>query len=104
MGRRCAKVEQQLKSLKLTVRNAPLEQQPVADLRCISCLVPAREFVLVGTRLLIGPEPVVTGDGLRKARREACQQLLDDVDRAMAPAGAADRDASGSRGWSLGIP
>ena len=47
-GEALAKVEQQLKSLKLTVRNAPLEQQPVADLRCIFSGLPAREFVLVG--------------------------------------------------------
>jgi prolyl-tRNA synthetase len=47
-GAALAGVEQQLKSLKLTVRNAPLEQRPVTDLRCIFTAQPAREFVLVG--------------------------------------------------------
>jgi prolyl-tRNA synthetase len=42
------KVEQQLKSLKLTVRNTPLAQEPISDQRCVFSGEPAREFVLVG--------------------------------------------------------
>ena len=41
-------VEQQLKGLKLTVRNAPLEQAPAAGRRCIFNGEPAQELVLVG--------------------------------------------------------
>jgi prolyl-tRNA synthetase len=47
-GAALAKVEQQLKSLKLTVRNAPLAQDPITDQRCIFSGDAAREFVLVG--------------------------------------------------------
>jgi len=47
-GAALAKVEQQLKSLKLTVRNAPLAQEPITDERCVFSGEPAREFVLVG--------------------------------------------------------
>ncbi len=47
-GEALARVEQQLKSLKITVRNAPLEQEPIADRRCVFSGEPAREFVLVG--------------------------------------------------------
>ena len=47
-GAALAKVEQQLKGLKLTVRNAPLAQDPITDQRCIFSGEPAREFVLVG--------------------------------------------------------
>ena len=47
-GAALAKVEQQLKSVKLTVRNAPLVQDPITDQRCIFSGEPAREFVLVG--------------------------------------------------------
>jgi prolyl-tRNA synthetase len=47
-GAELAKVEQQLKSLKLTVRNAPLAQDPITDQRCVFSGEPAREFVLVG--------------------------------------------------------
>jgi prolyl-tRNA synthetase len=47
-GAALAKVEQQLKSLKLTVRNAPLDQDPLTDQRCVFSGEPAREFVLVG--------------------------------------------------------
>ena len=47
-GAALAKVEQQLKSLKLTVRNAPLAQEPITDQRCVFSGEPAREFVLVG--------------------------------------------------------
>jgi prolyl-tRNA synthetase len=47
-GAALAKVEQQLKSLKLTVRNAPLTQAPVTDQRCVFSAEAAREFVLVG--------------------------------------------------------
>jgi prolyl-tRNA synthetase len=43
-----AKVEQQLKGLKITVRNAPLAQPPITDQRCVFSGEPAREFVLVG--------------------------------------------------------
>jgi prolyl-tRNA synthetase len=42
------KVEQQLKALKLTIRNAPLEQQAVAGRRCVFSGAPAEEQVLVG--------------------------------------------------------
>ncbi|HEV2703137.1 MAG TPA: aminoacyl--tRNA ligase-related protein [Steroidobacteraceae bacterium] len=47
-GAALATVEQQLKSLKLTVRNAPLAQDPITDQRCIFSGEAAREFVLVG--------------------------------------------------------
>jgi prolyl-tRNA synthetase len=47
-GAALAKIEQQLKSLKLTVRNAPLAQEPITDQRCVFSGEPAREFVLVG--------------------------------------------------------
>jgi prolyl-tRNA synthetase len=47
-GDALAKVEQQLKSLKLTVRNAPLAQAAITDQRCLFSGEPAREFVLVG--------------------------------------------------------
>jgi prolyl-tRNA synthetase len=47
-GEALAKVEQQLKSLKLTVRNTPLAQDPIGDQRCIFTGEPACEFVLVG--------------------------------------------------------
>ena len=47
-GAALAKVEQQLKSLKLTVRNSPLAQEPITDQRCVFSGEPAREFVLVG--------------------------------------------------------
>jgi prolyl-tRNA synthetase len=47
-GAALAKVEQQLKSLKLTVRNAPLVQEPIGTRRCVFSGEPAREFVLVG--------------------------------------------------------
>jgi len=47
-GAALAQVEQQLKSLKLTVRNAPLVQEPLRDQRCAFSGEPAREFVLVG--------------------------------------------------------
>jgi prolyl-tRNA synthetase len=47
-GAALAKVEQQLKGLKLTVRNAPLAQEPITDQRCVFSGEPAREFVLVG--------------------------------------------------------
>ena len=46
-GAALAQVEQQLKSLKLTVRNAPLGQEPITG-RCVFSGEPAREFVLVG--------------------------------------------------------
>jgi prolyl-tRNA synthetase len=41
-------VEARLKALKLTIRNAPLEQGSVADQRCIFTGAPAKELVLVG--------------------------------------------------------
>jgi prolyl-tRNA synthetase len=47
-GAALAKVEQQLKSLKLTVRNAPLAQSPTTDQRCVFSAEPACEYVLVG--------------------------------------------------------
>jgi prolyl-tRNA synthetase len=47
-GAAMAQVEQQLKSLKLTVRNAPLVQEPITTQRCVFTGAPAREFVLVG--------------------------------------------------------
>jgi prolyl-tRNA synthetase len=47
-GAALTKVEQQLKSLKLTIRNAPLDQAPITDQRCIFSGEAAREFVLVG--------------------------------------------------------
>jgi prolyl-tRNA synthetase len=47
-GAALAAVEKQLKSLKLSVRNAPLAQEPVTGLRCVFSGEPAREFVLVG--------------------------------------------------------
>jgi prolyl-tRNA synthetase len=47
-GSQLAKVEQQLKSLRLTVRNAPLVQEPLADRRCVFSGEAAREYVLVG--------------------------------------------------------
>jgi prolyl-tRNA synthetase len=47
-GAALTRVEQQLKSLKLTVRNAPLAQDPITDQRCVFSGEPAREFVLVG--------------------------------------------------------
>jgi prolyl-tRNA synthetase len=47
-GAALAKVEQQLKGLKITVRNAPLAQEPITDQRCVFSGEPAREFVLVG--------------------------------------------------------
>jgi prolyl-tRNA synthetase len=47
-GEALSRVEQQLKSLKLTVRNAPLAQEPITGQRCVFSGEPAREFVLVG--------------------------------------------------------
>jgi prolyl-tRNA synthetase len=47
-GAALAKVEQQLKSLRITVRNAPLAQEPITDQRCVFSGEAAREFVLVG--------------------------------------------------------
>jgi prolyl-tRNA synthetase len=47
-GAALAQVERQLKSLKLTVRNAPLAQDPIKDQRCVFSGEPAREWVLVG--------------------------------------------------------
>ena len=47
-GAALAQVEQQLKSLKLTVRNTPLAQEPITGQRCVFSGEPAREFVLVG--------------------------------------------------------
>jgi prolyl-tRNA synthetase len=47
-GAALAQVEQQLKGLKLTVRNAPLAQPPISGERCVFSGEPAREFVLVG--------------------------------------------------------
>jgi len=47
-GSALASVEQQLKSLKLTIRNAPLEQQSVEGRRCVFSGAPAEEQVLVG--------------------------------------------------------
>jgi prolyl-tRNA synthetase len=47
-GPALAKVEQQLKSLKLTVRNTPLAQEPIMGQRCVFSGEPAHEFVLVG--------------------------------------------------------
>ena len=47
-GAALTKVAQQLKSLKLTVRNVPLQQEPITDQRCVFSGEPAREFVLVG--------------------------------------------------------
>ncbi|HEY6454569.1 MAG TPA: aminoacyl--tRNA ligase-related protein [Steroidobacteraceae bacterium] len=47
-GAALARVEQQLKDLKITVRNAPLAQEPIGDRRCVFSAEPAREFVLVG--------------------------------------------------------
>src|SRR6185312_8325676 len=41
-------VERQLKSLKLTIRVAPLEQKPLEGHRCIFSATPAREWVRVG--------------------------------------------------------
>ena len=43
-----AKVEQQLKGLKLTVRNTPLTQEPATGRTCVFSGAPAQEFVLVG--------------------------------------------------------
>jgi prolyl-tRNA synthetase len=47
-GSALEKVEQQLKALKLTIRNAPLEQQAVEGRRCVFSGAPAEEQVLVG--------------------------------------------------------
>src|ERR1700733_12293172 len=47
-GAALAAVEHQLKSLKLTVRNAPLVQDALTGQRCVFSGEPAREFVLVG--------------------------------------------------------
>jgi prolyl-tRNA synthetase len=47
-GEALAAVEQQLKALKLTIRVAPLGQQPLATTRCIFSGAAAREMVLVG--------------------------------------------------------
>ena len=47
-GAALEKVEQQLKGLKLTVRNAPLAQDPVAGHTCLFTGQPAVEFILVG--------------------------------------------------------
>ncbi len=47
-GAALAAVEQQLKSLKLTVRVAPLEQPPLAGRRCAFTGAPAKEVVLIG--------------------------------------------------------
>ena len=47
-GAALEKVEQQLKSLKLTVRNTPLAQEPLTGQRCVFSGAPARELVLVG--------------------------------------------------------
>jgi prolyl-tRNA synthetase len=41
-------VDAKLKALKLTIRNAPLQQEPVAGRRCVFTDVPAKELVLVG--------------------------------------------------------
>jgi hypothetical protein len=37
-----------LKALKLTIRNAPLEQPPVAGKTCLFTGEPAKEYVLIG--------------------------------------------------------
>ena len=47
-GSELAAVEQQLKALKLTIRNAPLDQGAAAAGRCVFSGAPARELVLVG--------------------------------------------------------
>jgi prolyl-tRNA synthetase len=47
-GAALEQVAQQLKSLKLTVRNAPLAQDPITDQRCVFTGDAAREYVLVG--------------------------------------------------------
>jgi prolyl-tRNA synthetase len=47
-GAALAAVDAKLKSLKLTIRNAPLQQEPEQGRRCIFSDTPAREFVLVG--------------------------------------------------------
>ncbi len=78
-GEALAKVEQQLKSLKLTVRNAPLAQEPLTPQACVFSGEPAREFRAGRSLLLSGGQPVVTGNGLRKTRREAREQLLDHI-------------------------
>ena len=41
-------VDARLKALKLTIRNAPLQQESAEGTRCIFSDAPAREFVLVG--------------------------------------------------------
>src|SRR5262249_46855477 len=41
-------VEAKLKTLKLTIRNAPLQQESAEGKRCIFSNAPAKEFVLVG--------------------------------------------------------
>jgi prolyl-tRNA synthetase len=41
-------IDAKLKALKLTIRNAPLQQQSVEGKRCIFGDAPAKEFVLVG--------------------------------------------------------
>jgi len=43
-----AAVEQQLKALKITIRNAPLDQSAFASRACVFSGAPARELVLVG--------------------------------------------------------
>jgi len=47
-GPELAAVEQQLKALKLTIRNAPLDQGAPVTGRCVFSDAPARELVLVG--------------------------------------------------------
>ena len=41
-------VDAKLKALKLTIRNAPLQQESVAGKRCIFGDGPAKELVLIG--------------------------------------------------------
>ena len=41
-------IDARLKSLKLTIRNAPMQQSPVDGRRCIFSDAPAKEFVLIG--------------------------------------------------------
>ena len=47
-GAALAAVEQQLKQVKLTIRNAPLDQSGLEGRRCVFSGQPARELVLVG--------------------------------------------------------
>lgn len=41
-------IDAKLKALKLTIRNAPLQQEPVEGKRCIFSDAPAKQHVLVG--------------------------------------------------------